>query len=261
MTVRVESQGRVLVVTIDRPERRNAVDQLAARLLLEAFEEFAHDSTHDVAVLTGANGTFCAGADLKAISEGTGNRVTADGPGPMGPTRLLLDKPVIAAVEGFAVAGGFELALWCDLRVMASDAVMGVFCRRWGVPLVDGGTIRLPRLVGSSRAADMILTGREVGAEEAVGMGLANRVAEPGHALSDAIALANQLASLPQTCLRSDLRSSKEQWGLEVDHALRREYELGMATVESGETLRGATRFANGAGRHGTSAPVGDLTE
>ncbi len=261
MSVRLESEGRILLVTIDRPERRNAVDRDAATALLEAFEAFDRDDRHNVAVLSGANGTFCAGADLKAISDGTGNRVTPDGPGPMGPTRMVLDKPVIAAIEGFAVAGGLELALWCDLRVVASDAVMGVFCRRWGVPLVDGGTIRLPRLIGASRAADMILTGRGVGGREAVDIGLANRLSEPGHALTDAIDLANQLASLPQICMRSDLRSSKEQWGLETADALNLEYKLGIATIESGETLEGATRFAGGAGRHGAPTPLGDATE
>jgi len=261
VSVRLESEGRILLVTIDRPERRNAVDRDAATALLEAFEAFDRDDRHNVAVLSGANGTFCAGADLKAISDGTGNRVTPDGPGPMGPTRMVLDKPVIAAIEGFAVAGGLELALWCDLRVVASDAVMGVFCRRWGVPLVDGGTIRLPRLIGASRAADMILTGRGVGGREAVDIGLANRLSEPGHALTDAIDLANQLASLPQICMRSDLRSSKEQWGLETADALNLEYKLGIATIESGETLEGATRFAGGAGRHGAPTPLGDATE
>ncbi len=261
MSVRLESEGRILLVTIDRPERRNAVDREAATALMEAFEAFDRDDRHNVAVLSGASGTFCAGADLKAISDGSGNRVTPDGPGPMGPTRMVLDKPVIAAIEGFAVAGGLELALWCDLRVVASDAVMGVFCRRWGVPLVDGGTIRLPRLIGASRATDMILTGRGVGGREAVDIGLANRLSEPGHALTDAIDLANQLAALPQTCMRSDLRSSKEQWGLEIADALHREYELGIATIESGETLEGASRFAGGAGRHGAPTPLGGAAE
>jgi len=261
MDVRVEHHDRILVITIDRPQRRNAVDRVAARQLLDAFVRFNTDSEYDVAVLTGAGGNFCAGADLKAISEGTGNKVAADGPGPMGPTRLVLDKPVIAAIEGYAVAGGLELALWCDLRVMASDAVMGVFCRRWGVPLVDGGTIRLPRLIGSSRATDMILTGREVRGDEALAIGLVNRLSDPGQALDDAIALADRLALLPQICLRSDLRSSKDQWGLDIDGALRREYELGMATIESGETLRGAGRFAAGAGRHGATTPPGGPAE
>ena len=186
MAVHIETDGAVLVVTIDRPDRRNAVDQAHAELLREAFESFADDDELRVAILTGAGGTFCAGADLKAISEGGGNRVDISGPGPMGPTRLDLDKPVIAAIEGFAVAGGIELAVWCDLRVAARDATLGVYCRRWGVPLVDGGTIRLPRLIGASRAADLILTGRGVQGEEALHMGLVNRLSEPGEALADA---------------------------------------------------------------------------
>jgi enoyl-CoA hydratase len=207
-----------------------------------------------VAVLTGSGGTFCAGADLKAISDGRGNRVDLDGDGPMGPTRMLLDKPVIAAVEGHAVAGGLELAVWCDLRVAARDATFGVYCRRWGVPLVDGGTIRLPRLIGHSHALDLILTGRGVSGDEAQRLGLANRLAEPGEALTDAIALATDLAALPQVCLRNDRRSSYEQWGLGLDEALRRETELGLDSLRSGEALDGATRFASGAGRHGTKA-------
>jgi len=251
MSVTTRTEGPVLVVTIDRAARRNAVDRGAADALLAAFEGFGADESLCVAVLTGAGDTFCAGADLKAIAEGNANRVAFDGPGPMGPTRLVLDKPVIAAIEGFAVAGGIELALWCDLRVMARDAVMGVFCRRWGVPLVDGGTVRLPRLIGASRAADLILTGRAVGGEEALDMGLVNRLSEPGRALDDAINLAHQLASLPQRCLRSDLRSSKEQWDLGLDEAMVRECELGLGTINSGETAEGAARFASGEGRHG----------
>jgi len=254
VSVRTEVDGAVLIVTIDRPERRNAVDRPTANALREAFETFEADDSLSVAVLTGADGNFCAGADLKAISDGRGNRVTADGAGPMGPTRMVLDKPVIAAVEGFAVAGGIELALWCHLRVVARNSMMGVFCRRWGVPLVDGGTIRLPRLIGASRANDLILTGRGVGGEEALLMGLANRLAEPGEALADAVELAHELAALPQNCMRSDLRSSNDQWSLPMGDALRREYDLGIATIESGETLRGATRFASGSGRHGESA-------
>ncbi len=254
MTVQTETDGAVLVVTIDRPARRNAVDQPTATELRATFERFAEDDDLRVAVLTGAGGTFCAGADLKAISEGEGNRVERDGPGPMGPTRLDLDKPVIAAVEGHAVAGGLELAVWCDLRVAARDAVFGVFCRRWGVPLVDGGTIRLPRLIGASRANDLILTGRAVGAEEAHAIGLVNRVSEPGEALADAVALAHELADLPPRCMRSDLRSSKDQWDLGLADALVHESDLGLATIMSGETLEGAARFAAGAGRHGEPA-------
>jgi enoyl-CoA hydratase len=246
-TVRVEHDGPVTIVTIDRPEVRNAVDRATAEALAGAFRSFEEDAEHDVAVLTGAGGAFCAGADLKAIAAGGGNRAAPDGDGPMGPSRMLLDKPVIAGVEGHAVAGGLELALWCDLRVAARDAVFGVFCRRWGVPLIDGGTVRLPRLVGHSHALDMILTGRGVSGEEALRMGLANRIAEPGE-------LAREVDRLPQLCLRSDRRSSYEQWGLSLDDALRNEYEHGTATIPSGETLAGAARFASGAGRHGAPA-------
>jgi enoyl-CoA hydratase len=254
MTVHVEDEGPIRTVTIDRPDRRNAVDRATADALLMAFEEFAGDDDLRVAILTGAGGTFCAGADLQAIAQGDGNRVDLDGPGPMGPTRLALDKPVLAAIEGFAVAGGLELAVWCDLRVAAADAVLGVYCRRWGVPLVDGGTIRLPRLIGSSHANDLILTGRGVGGDEAVRMGLVNRLSEPGAALAVARSLARDLAALPPRCMRSDLRSSKDQWDLPMLDALAREAELGLATITSGETLEGAARFAEGAGRHGEPA-------
>jgi enoyl-CoA hydratase len=253
-TVRIDHDGRVTIVTIDRPDVRNAVDRATAEGLADAFRRFDGDDERDIAVLTGAGGAFCAGADLKAISSGGGNRAAPDGDGPMGPTRMLLDKPVIAAVEGHAVAGGLELALWCDLRVAARNAVFGVFCRRWGVPLIDGGTIRLPRLVGHSHALDMILTGRGVSGEEALRMGLANRVVDPGLALDGAVALAHELARLPQVCMRSDRRSSYEQWALSLDDALQNEFERGAATIASGETLEGASRFAAGAGRHGTQA-------
>ncbi len=248
--------GDILVVTIDRPDRRNAIDGPTAAELAEAFRAFDQDEQLSVAVLTGASGTFCAGADLKAIAEGHGNRVDDDmtEDGPLGVSRMLLDKPVIAAVEGFAVAGGLELALWCDLRVAATDATFGVYCRRWGVPLVDGGTIRLPRLIGHSHALDMILTGRGVSGEEAQRMGLANRLVAPGTALEAAVALAAELAALPPRCLRSDRRSSYEQWSLPLDRALARETELGLETIRSGETREGASRFAAGAGRHGTRA-------
>jgi enoyl-CoA hydratase len=251
--VRTERDGRVLVVTIDRPARRNAVDGPSAERLHEVFRAFDEDDEVDVAVLTGAGGTFCAGADLKAISEGRGNRIDEDvsRPGPLGCTRLLLSKPVVAAVEGHAVAGGLELALWCDLRVAASDATFGVYCRRWGVPLVDGGTVRLPRLIGQSRALDMILTGRGVGGAEAGDWGLANRVTPPGEALAQAVALARSLVEFPQTCLRTDRRSSYEQWGLPLEAALANETRLGLVPVRSGETQEGAARFAAGAGRHG----------
>jgi enoyl-CoA hydratase len=255
MTVRSETVGPVMVVTIDRPEVRNAVDAATAAALVEAFEAFEADRALAAAVLTGSGGMFCAGADLKAVANGRGNRF--DPPpaaAPLGVTRLLLSKPVIAAVEGFAVAGGLELALWCDMRVAARDATFGVYCRRWGVPLVDGGTIRLPRLIGHSRALDLILTGRGVEGPEALAVGLANRLSEPGAARDDAIALAAQLAALPQHCLRSDRRSAYEQWDLAYEQALVNEYRLGMATIESGETRAGATRFAEGAGRHGAPA-------
>ena len=250
-TVRTERHGTTLVVTIDRPEVRNAVDRPTAAALAEAFRAFDADDSLHVAVLTGAHGTFCAGADLKAVSDGRGNRVTLDGDGPMGPTRMSLSKPVIAAVEGHAVAGGLELAVWCDLRVAASDAVFGVYCRRWGVPLVDGGTIRLPRLIGQSHANDLILTGRGVSGDEAVSMGLVNRSVDPGSALTAAIELAATVGGFPQRCARSDRRSSHEQWDLSIDDALRRETELGLEVIESGETRAGATRFASGEGRHG----------
>ena len=247
----------VLVVTIDRPDRRNAVDRPTAALLAAAFADFDADDALRVAVLTGAGGTFCAGADLKAVADGTGNRVDPDVTvdGPMGPTRMLLSKPVIAAVEGHAVAGGLELAVWCDLRVAADDAVFGVYCRRWGVPLIDGGTIRLPRLIGQSHALDLILTGRGVSGDEALRMGLVNRLTPPGRALEGAVELAAQLAALPQNCLRSDRRSSYDQWSLPLDTALARETELGLVTLATGESRDGASRFAAGAGRHG--APEG----
>ncbi|NJD65498.1 MAG: crotonase/enoyl-CoA hydratase family protein [Chloroflexi bacterium] len=251
MTVLYETRGPVAVVTIDRPEVRNAIDRRAAKALREAFEWFDGDDSLAVAVLTGAGGTFCAGADLKAVAEGRGTRVAADGDGPLGPTRMLLSKPVIAAVEGFAVAGGIELAAWCDLRVAASDAVFGCFERRWGVPLVDGGTIRLPRLIGHSNTLDLMLTGRPVSGEEAQRMGLANRLVPPGTALEAAIKLAEQLAAFPQTCLRQDRLSSYEQWGMAIGDALKNEYRRGLTVLESNEAREGAARFASGEGRHG----------
>ena len=250
-TVRVDHDGPVTVVTIDRPDVRNAVDRETAAALAKAFRGFDADDDAAVAVLTGAGGTFCAGADLKAVSSGGGNRVTEDGDGPMGPTRMALSKPVIAAVEGHAVAGGLELAVWCDLRVAADDAVFGVYCRRWGVPLIDGGTIRLPRLIGHSHALDLILTGRGVSGEEAQRMGLANRLTAPGQALAGAIVLARQLAAFPQGCLRSDRRSSYEQWSMNMPAAMGNEVRLGLEVIRSGETAEGASRFAAGAGRHG----------
>lgn len=253
-TVKYETSGPVAVVTIDRPAVRNAVDGPTAAALAEAFRRFDADDERCVAVLTGAGGTFCAGADLKAVAGGNGNSVRLDGDGPMGPTRMQLDKPVIAAVEGHAVAGGLELALWCDLRVASSDAVFGVYCRRWGVPLVDGGTIRLTRLVGQSRAMDLMLTGRGVSGDEAVAMGLVNRSVAPGEALAAAMHLAGELSALPQRCLRSDRRSAYAQWELSMNDALALETELGLETIRSGETQAGAARFAAGAGRHGRPA-------
>jgi enoyl-CoA hydratase len=249
--VRYETDGPIATVTIDRPQVRNAVDATTRLELADAFRRFDADDALAVAVLTGANGTFCAGADLKGVADGGGNRVTEEGDGPMGPSRMLLSKPVIAAVEGFAVAGGLELAIWCDLRVAAEDAVFGVYCRRWGVPLIDGGTIRLPRLIGHSHALDMILTGRPVSGDEALRMGLANRLVPKGTALAAARALASDIARFPQRCMRSDRRSSYDQWGLTLDEALRVETRLGLEVIKSGETLAGAQRFAAGAGRHG----------
>jgi enoyl-CoA hydratase len=254
--VRVTDEGPVRIVTIDRPQRRNAVDAATARLLLTAFEAFDADDAASVAVLTGSGGFFCAGADLKALTEGDRRPVGESGPGPMGPTRLRLGKPVIAAIEGPAVAGGLELALWCDLRVAAADATLGVYCRRFGVPLIDLGTIRLPRLIGHSRAIDLILTGRGVDGTEAERIGLVNRVVAPGQALAVAVELAGELAALPQRCMRNDRLSALEQWGLSEDEAMRNEVVRGRATIESGETLDGAARFAAGAGRNGGRAPA-----
>jgi enoyl-CoA hydratase len=254
--VRTAVTGAVLVVTIDRPHVRNAVDRATADQLAEAFRAFDEDDSLAVAVLTGNDGTFCAGADLTGIGEGRGNRVDVDMAvdGPMGPTRMSLGKPVIAAVEGYAVAGGLELAIWCDLRVAASDAVFGVFCRRWGVPLVDGGTFRLPRLIGQGHANDLILTGRGVSGSEAVAMGRVTRSVAPGSALTAAVELATEIAALPQVCLRNDRRSSYDQWGLDEAAALRRETELALDTLSSPETLEGVGRFASGEGRHGSPA-------
>ncbi|MBS41641.1 MAG: enoyl-CoA hydratase [Nocardioides sp.] len=246
--------GPVAVVTIDRPPRRNAVDAATAALLDDAVAAADADDTVSVVVLTGAGGTFCAGADLQALAAGDERDLSPDARGPMGPTRRRTTKPVVAAIEGYAVAGGLELALWADLRVAARDAALGVFCRRFGVPLIDLGTVRLPRLIGHSRAMDLILTGREVGAEEAERMGLVNRLCEPGEALATAVALAHDLAALPQTCLRGDRLSAIEQWDLDEDTAMRNELAIGLATIGSGETLAGATRFSGGAGRGG--APV-----
>ena len=255
--VLVDSQHRITTITINRPTVRNAVDAETAALLAEAFRQFDADDGADVAVLTGAGGYFCAGADLKAVASGaSANRLEEDGDGPMGPSRMRLSKPVIAAVSGPAVAGGLELALWCDLRVADSTAVFGVYCRRWGVPLIDGGTVRLPRLIGHARALDMILTGRGVDAAEALAIGLANRKVPAGQALVAAQMLAAQVAAFPQACMRSDRLSSYEQWGEQEDAALRNEFRRGLAVVASGETVEGAGRFADGAGRHGRFSEV-----
>ncbi|HUO04580.1 MAG TPA: crotonase/enoyl-CoA hydratase family protein [Candidatus Binataceae bacterium] len=250
-TVEFAAEGEIAVVTIDRPEVRNAIDRNTAAALADAFRRFDRDASLSVAILTGSNRMFCAGADLKAGATGHGTYVREDGDGPLGCTRMLLGKPVIAAVEGYAVAGGLELALWCDMRVAARDATFGVYCRRFGVPLADGGTIRLPRLIGMSHAMDMILTGRGVSGEEAFRMGLANRLAEPGNTLATARELAKQIAGFPQHCLRGDRMSAYEAWGMPLDDALRNEYRYGIETIKSGESLAGAQRFASGVGKHG----------
>ena len=256
MSVHVERRGPVTIVTIDRPEVRNAVDTPTAQALHAAFLAFDADPEASVAVLTGAGGTFCAGADLKAVSAASMVVVpptgAADDIGPMGPSRLRLSKPVIAAVEGYAVAGGLELALWCDLRVADPAAIFGVFCRRWGVPLIDGGTIRLLELIGRSRALDLVLTGRPVDAAEVLDFGLVNRVSEPGGALELAVELAGQIAAFPQACARSDRASLLEAPGRPETEALAREWQLGEAVLL--EAITGAARFAEGAGRHGAGA-------
>ncbi|WP_405102308.1 crotonase/enoyl-CoA hydratase family protein [Micromonospora sp. NBC_01412] len=253
MGVRVERAGAVTTVILDRPAARNAVDGPTARALADAFRAFEADPEAAVAVLWGAGGTFCAGADLKAIGTPSGNRVEPDGDGPMGPTRMRLSKPVIAAISGYAVAGGLELALWCDLRVAESDVVLGVFCRRWGVPLVDGGTFRLPRLIGESRAMDLILTGRPVPAEEAYAMGLVNRLAAPGEARAEAERLAAGIARHPQTCLRNDRAAVLAGANLTEPEALAVELAHGAESLAA-DAAAGAARFAAGAGRHGAPA-------
>jgi enoyl-CoA hydratase len=251
MSVRVDRAGPVTTVILDRPEARNAVDRPTAEALSDAFAAFEADDDALVAVLWGAGGTFCAGADLKAFAGGDANRIDPAGDGPMGPSRMALTKPVIAAVAGHAVAGGLELALWCDLRVVEEDAVLGVFCRRWGVPLIDGGTVRLPRLIGLSRALDLILTGRPVGAAEALAMGLANRVVPPGEARAAAEALALELAALPQLCLRQDRLSAHEQFGLSLDDALANELQHGLVSLAAGVEA-GARAFTERRGGQGT---------
>jgi enoyl-CoA hydratase len=252
MSVRVEKSGPVTTVIIDRPARRNAVNRETALALADAFRAFEADADARVGVLYGDHGYFCAGADLKAAAEGNPSRVQPDGDGPMGPSRMMLSKPVIAAIAGHAVAGGLELAIWCDLRVAEEDAVFGVYCRRWGVPLIDGGTVRLPRLIGLSRALDLILTGRGVAADEALAMGLVNRVVKKGESRTAAESLARDLAALPQLCMRNDRRSAYESFDRDFDAAMKREFELGMASLaDAGE---GIGRFASGAGRHGKPA-------
>ena len=251
MSLRIERADDATVITIDRPAQRNAVDSETARQLAAAFRAFDDDDASAVAILTGANGHFCAGADLKAYAAGDRRKISEHGDGPMGPTRMRLSKPVIAAIEGYAVAGGCELALWCDLRVVSETAVFGIFCRRFGVPLIDLGTVRLPRLIGHSRAMDLILTGREVRAQEALDIGLANRLVPAGDALAAARQLASQIAVFPQACMRNDRRSAIEQWGLDEEGAMRNELRHGLATIESGESRSGAAAFAAGAGRHG----------
>lgn len=252
-TVSFQNDGPVAIVTICRPEAKNAVDGPTAAALADAFRRFDADDDLAVAVLTGAGGTFCAGADLKAFASEPerANRVATDGDGPMGPTRMRLGKPVLAAVEGHAVAGGLELACWCDLRIAAEDAVFGVFCRRFGVPLIDGGTVRLPRLVGISHALDLILTGRPVSGEEALRMGLVNRLVPRGQALAAAVELGKQLAAFPQACLRSDRLAAWEQWGRAEEEALAGELRRGLEVLASGESVAGATAFSVGKGRHG----------
>jgi enoyl-CoA hydratase len=254
MSVRIERRGAVTTVILHRPEARNAVDGPTAQALADAFRSFEADDAAHVAVLWGEGGTFCAGADLKGMLAGRRNRLEPDGDAPMGPSRMQLSKPVIAAVSGYAVAGGLELALFCDLRVVEESATFGVFCRRWGVPLIDGGTVRLPALIGLSRAIDLILTGRPVDAREALAMGLANRVVPNGTSRDAAEALALEIAMLPQACLRNDRRSAYESVGRGHDEAMRREFELGMATIASPSFEQGVARFVGGAGRGGTPA-------
>ncbi len=257
LSVQITRYDRVLVVAINRPDHRNAVDAPTAAALYRAFIDFDQDPALDIAILTGIGGHFCAGADLKAFAAGDMRQLDHEPPdpqGPMGPTRLTLGKPVLAAIEGYAVAGGLELALWCDLRIVAETAIMGVFCRRWGVPLIDLGTIRLPRLIGQSRAMDLILTGRPVAADEALSIGLANRVVPTGTSLEAALALAQDLSALPQACLRHDRLSVLEQWSLPVAAALAHEFAHGQVAIEEGNAAAGAGRFAAGAGRHGEPA-------
>jgi enoyl-CoA hydratase len=252
MSVIFQKLQNIAVITIDRQPQRNAVDQATADLLADSFRSFDADDSLDIAILVGAGQHFCAGADLKAFAGGDRRAISIEGDAPMGPTRMRLSKPVIAAIEGYAVAGGCELALWCDMRVISETAIFGIFCRRFGVPLVDLGSIRLPRLIGHSRAMDLILTGREVRAEEAVHIGLANRLAPAGQALAAAMKLAQQIAALPQRCLRNDRLSALEQWGLGDCAAMQNEIKRGLDTLASGEAQQGAAAFSHGVGRHGS---------
>jgi len=252
-SVVVERDGTVTTISLNRPDARNAVDRETAEALVSAVRAFEADDDARIGVLTGVGETFCAGADLKAVARGEPNRLQPHGDGPMGPSRMTVAKPVIAAIEGHAVAGGLELALWCDLRVASESAVLGVFCRRWGVPLIDGGTVRLPRLIGESRALDLILTGRAVDAVEAHAMGLVNRIVPRGMARSEAETLAARLAEFPQVCMLGDRQSVREQWDLPLEAALANEFRIGMRAIER-EAVAGASRFADGAGRHGEPA-------
>lgn len=251
MVIRIEKNYPIVTIIIDNPEVKNAVDGPTAKQLADAFRDFEHDEKALVAVLWGANGTFCSGANLKAVADNRGNRIDKSGDGPMGPSRMILSKPVIAAVSGYAVAGGLELALWCDMRIVERSAIFGVFCRRFGVPLIDGGTVRLPRLIGLSRAMDMILTGRPVTAEEAYSWGLANRVVEDGKSRLEAEKLAREIAAFPKTCMRNDRLSTFEQFGMELKSAMENEFEYGLKTLASGEYLNGSKAFTEGEGKHG----------
>jgi len=251
MKVITQGEDEVYLVTINRPEARNAIDNETASMLYDAFQSFEKNEKFKVAILSGRGENFCAGADLKALASGSVNRLEPEGPAPLGPTRLQLSKPVIAAVSGYAVAGGLELAIWCDMRIAEKSAVFGVFCRRWGVPLIDGGTVRLARIIGQGRALDMVLTGRPVGAEEAFQMGLANRVVPDGKVLEAAIELAEEIAKHPQTCMRNDRLSMFESFDLPFDEAMKNEFKRGMDSINSGELLGGVERYKSGEGRHG----------
>lgn len=251
MVIRIEKNYPIITIIINNPEVKNAVDGPTAKQLADAFRDYEQDENALVAVLWGTNGSFCSGANLKAVADGRGNQIDKDGDAPMGPSRMILSKPVIAAISGYAVAGGLELALWCDMRVVERSAIFGVFCRRFGVPLIDGGTVRLPRLIGLSRAMDMILTGRPVTAEEAYAWGLANRVVQDGQSRPEAEKLAREIAAFPISCMRNDRLSAIEQFGLDLKSALANEFEYGLKTLASGEYLNGSRAFTEGEGKHG----------